>query len=434
MEERIKLRKKRQMERRRQVMRQKMILGGVLLLILIVTIVSVTIKVKKSHAEKEAKAKAGEQAKAEAKQKKIEAENTLRFVAVGDNLLHDSLIEAGKSEDGKWSYDFLYKNVRKDIESADLAAVNQEAPIVSDHEDATGYPEFGTPVEDGDALVKAGFDIITHATNHAYDKGTVGVINSINFWNTKHKEITHLGINEDEEQAQNRVKIIEKKNFKIAMMNYTFGVNEGTPVPEDESYLINIYSEEKVKEDVAKAKEEADVVMVFLHAGYENAEEPDEDMEQKVNFLAQQGVDVAICSHPHVLWKYATKEVSSGHKMLVYYSLGNFVSTQKESKLLLEGMADFTLKKNPETGEVAVSEANLIPLVMHYNHEDKEYGVYKLSDYTKEMEEKHSIHQEEDQEFSLEGLQEKAEKLTKMETSAVEDENQDSTNSSGENG
>lgn len=70
-----------------------------------------------------------------------------------------------------WNYDHLYEHIRDDISAADLAAVNEESIFVSDHANISSYPAFGFPVEIGDALVTAGFDIVEQANNHVFDKG-----------------------------------------------------------------------------------------------------------------------------------------------------------------------------------------------------------------------------------------------------------------------
>lgn len=129
-----------------------------------------------------------------------------------------------------------------------------------------------------------------------------------------------------------------------------------------------------------------------------------------MNFLAEQGADIIICSHPHVLKGYEKFERPDGKETLVYYSLGNFVSNQSSLENLLGGMAQFTLKKDAESGEVTIGEYSLIPVVMHYNSDFTECGVYKLSDYTDEMAEEHGIHEEEPkEEFTLSKLESAAE-------------------------
>lgn len=400
----------REERRRQQVMKQRMILAGAAVLILLVIIVSVAVGNHKKKVKQEEEIKAAQQKKAEEEAKKQEADSELRFLAVGDNILQDALIESGKESEETWNYDALYAQVAEDIQGADLACVNQETPFVNDHKDVSGSGLMGTPLEVGDALAKAGFDLVTQATNHAFDKGKPGILNSATFWQTQHADVQLLGIHGDEADAENRVKVIDKKNMKIAVMNYTYGVDEDAGFSEADSYMIDVYAEDKVKADVEKAKGEADFVMVFLHAGAEYSEEFSDTAKQRIDFLAAQGVDAVICSNPHVLQAYGMMPRQDGKNMLVYSSLGNFVSADDQIKGLVGGMADITLKKDGKTGEVTVSDYKMTPLVMHYDSEKKNCAVYKVSDYTEELAKEHGIHQQTEETFTLDSIKELAAK------------------------
>ena len=100
----------------------------------------------------EAKAKKEALAKEREEEKRIQEEHTLHMVAVGDHFYHSTVIEDGQQESGEWNYDYIYQHVKEQIETADLAVVNQETPIVSSHDDTSGYPTFGMPKEGGQAL------------------------------------------------------------------------------------------------------------------------------------------------------------------------------------------------------------------------------------------------------------------------------------------
>lgn len=400
----------REEKRRQQVMKQRMILAGAAVFLLLVILVSAAVGNHRKKVKQEEEIKAAQLKKAEEEAKKQEVDSELRFLAVGDNILQDALLDSGKESEETWNYDALYAQVAEDIQGADLACVNQETPFVNDHKDVSGSGLMGTPLEAGDALAKAGFDIVTQATNHAFDKGKPGILNSATFWQTQHADVQLLGIHGDEAEAENRVKVIEKKDMKIAVMNYTYGVDEDAGFSEADSYMIDVYAEDKVKADVEKAKGEADFVMVFLHAGAEYSEEFSDTAKQRIDFLAEQGVDAVICSNPHVLQAYGMMPRQDGKNMLVYSSLGNFVSMDDQIRGLVGGMADITLKKDGKTGEVTVSDQKLIPLVMHYDSEKKNCAVYKVSDYTEELAKEHGIHQVTDEPFTLDSIKELAAK------------------------
>lgn len=403
----------RERKRRQRIMRQRMILVGIGALVLVVGGITIGTSIHKKNEQKQAK-KVEEQKK---KESAAEEANILRMVAVGDNLIHDAVINSGKEQD--WNFDFLYENIKEDIKKADLASVNQETPFIKDHDEAAGYPDFATPTEVGDALVKAGFDIVTQATEHAFDRESDGITDSVEFWDKSYPKIVNLGIHGNADES--RYQVIKKKNFKIAVMNYSSMVSENHSISEKESYMVDTYSEKNIKEDLAKAKKEADISIVYLHGGKSDTEELDERLQKKIDFLAEQGADVVICSHPHILKKYGKITRPDGKEMLVYYSLGNFISHQSSLKNLLGGMAEFTLKKNVKSGEVTVEDYSLVPLVIHYNEDFTKAGVYKLSDYTEELAKEHKIHTEDEEaEFTLSALKKAAEKVETPVTESVE--------------
>ena len=411
--------------RRRQVIRRRrmMALGALLIVVILIAAAAVTIH-RKSQERKQQEAIEKQQQEEAAAQKEAE-NNTLHIRAVGDNLIHDAFIEAGSDND--WDFDFLYENIKEDVSDADLASVNQETPLTTDHKDAAGYPDFNTPSEVGDALADAGFDIVTQATEHAFDQEETGIRDTISFWEDEHEKITLLGIHKSKNDS--RYQIIEKKNFKIAVMNYSTMLSENHSISEDSSYMVDLYSEENAQADLEKAKQEADVAIVYLHGGQDESVEPEERLKERVQFLAEQGADVIICSHPHILKGYELIEKPDGKETLVYYSLGNFVSAQSNLENLLGGMADFTLKKNGD--EVTIDSYSMIPLVMHYNADYTECSVYKLSDYTEELAQEHGIHEENpDAEFSLSALEEDADEAGELHTEwefQTEDTDEEST-------
>jgi poly-gamma-glutamate synthesis protein (capsule biosynthesis protein) len=311
----------------------------------------------------------------------------LTLLAVGDNLIHFQVIESGLKINGDYNYDHLYARLKPDIEAADIAVINQETILGGDEFPYTGYPIFNSPTQVGDALVKAGFDVILHASNHTLDKGYPGVKNTLEYW-SKYPHITVLGVNKSQ-QDQDTIKIIEKNGIKVAMLNYTYGLN-GLPIPDNKPYLVNMLDKPKMKEDIKKAKELADFVIVFPHWGTEYEYEPDKKQRELAHFFANEGVDLVIGTHPHVLEPIEWIKSDSGHQMLLYYSLGNYVSYQKEAPRMLGGMAHITITKKNEVA--SISYAGITPIVTHYEaNNNYSYEVYKLEDYTIDKAIRHGI-------------------------------------------
>ncbi|WP_313134703.1 CapA family protein [Anaerocolumna sp.] len=332
----------------------------------------------------------------------------LTLLAVGDNLIHMQIVKSGLKKDGSYNYDHLYSTLKPDIEAADIAIINQETILGGNEFPYSGYPVFNSPTEIGDALIHAGFDVVLHASNHALDKGYPGIKNTLEYWN-KHPLITVLGINKSQED-KDTIQIIEKNGIKIAMLNYTYGLN-GFTMPKDKPFLVNMLDKSEMKKDIKKAKKLADFVIVFPHWGTEYVYQPNDTQKDLASFFAEEGVDLVIGTHPHVLQPVTWIVSDSGHPMLIYYSLGNFVSYQREAPRMLGGMAHITITKEKEI--TYISKAGITPIVTHYESaRDSSYTVYKLEDYTVDKAIRHGILKlQKESSFSLSGTRSLAKQI-----------------------
>lgn len=307
---------------------------------------------------------------------------TIDLMMIGDMLVHEGVYKSGLQADGTYNFDHLFKNITEDIHAADIRIVNQETILGGLELGLSGYPCFNSPYELGDAEVKAGFNTVLHATNHTLDKGLVGVENCLDFWKTSHPKTTVLGINETEEDY-NDIYVYEKDGFKVAILNYTYGTN-GIALPSSKPYIVNMLDKEKITEDVKKAKQLADMVVVCPHWGTEYVYEPDSNQKYWTNLFLDLGVDVVIGSHPHVMEPVETLTREDGHQMVVYYSLGNFVSNQDQKPRMLGGMAKVRLVKDGG-GNCYVDNYSYTPIVTHKLFGTSLITSYKLIDYTEEL-------------------------------------------------
>lgn len=309
---------------------------------------------------------------------------TASVIAVGDNLYHQSLIDAGVSDDGTWNYDKIYTHIQDAIKDADIKMIDQETVFTTDHDSVSSYPSFATPTEVGDAIVKAGFNVVESANNHIDDFGEGFLTDTINFWKNNYPDVTLLGIHETQEDADT-VKIREVNGIKIAFLDYTYGTNVGGI--EGKDYMIDMIRKDKITTMIQKAKKEADCIIFVAHWGTEDETMPTEYEKQWAAYLMEQGVNVIIGGHPHVLQPYGRLTDDKGNETVVFYSLGNFVSTQQKLEELLGGMAKFTIQKTVQNGKTSIEilTPTVEPLVMHYNSDSGEFGPYMLSDYTEEL-------------------------------------------------
>lgn len=376
------------------------------------------------------------------KQKEEEAAATTQEVttatvlAVGDNLVQPSLLASGQSETGAWNYDSVYANLKSDIQAADIAMVNQETPFTTDHSAVSGTAPYATPTEIGDALVNAGFNVVTSATALINDNGSSMINETLNYWETSHPDVTLVGIHKSQ-TSTNTAKIVEINGIKIAFLDYTFpaygsqsGISDnsadttgssassGSTATSSSSKgsMIDTFNTADVAAAIKQAKSSADCVIFSANWGKTEEPMPTEYEKEWANFLMEQGVDVVIGTNPNVLQPYGYLTDDSGHNMLIYYSLGNFVTGQETLKQLLGGMAAFTIQKTVEGDQtsIQIQDATLTPLVMHYSYDTLEYAPYKLDDYTDALASAHSVRQSIGDEFSLENLQTKYDEIMSM--------------------
>lgn len=339
---------------------------------------------------------------------------TASVIAVGDNLYHQSLIDAGASEDGNWNYDKIYTHITDAIKDADIRMIDQETVFTTDHDSVSSYPSFATPTEVGDAIVKAGFNVVESANKHIDDFGEGFLTDTLNFWKTKYPDVTLLGIHDSQEDADT-VKIREVNGIKIAFLDYTYGTNVGGI--EGKDYMIDMIRKEKITTMIQKAKQQADCIIFVAHWGTEDETMPNEYEKQWAAYLMEQGVNVIIGGHPHVLQPYGRISDGKGNETVVFYSLGNFVSTQQKLEELLGGMAKFTIQKTVENGKTSIQilTPTVEPLVMHYNSDAGEFGPYMLSDYTEELASQNGVQKYiGDGVFTLDNLKKKFNEIMSM--------------------
>lgn len=324
---------------------------------------------------------------------------------VGDVLLHETVTDSGRMADGSYKYDHLFQNVREEIEAADIAIVNQEVILGGRELGLSGYPNFNGAFEVGDAIAAAGFDVVLHATNHALDKKEAGLKNCLEFWRTSHPEIAVLGIYDNAED-RDTVYVQEVNGIRIAILNYTYGTN-GMTLPDGSVYSVNMLEESQVRADIAKAKAQADFIIVAPHWGTEYILEPDAFQKNWTQIFYECGVDLVIGTHPHVI---EPVEMITGEKgdMLVYYSLGNFINATAETgsgiaNRVVGAMAQVTVTMDAQ-GTAHISDYSVLPLVTHVRTGPGQITTYKLSDYTQTLAEENEI-RESDPSFSLEYCQ-----------------------------
>ena len=241
---------------------------------------------------------------------------------------HESQINAAYySSSGVYDYSFCFSSLKPYIQKADIAIGNLEVTLGG--EPFKGYPQFSSPDELAVALREAGFDILINANNHALDRGKEGLERTIEV--TGREGLILTGSFESGEARETRYPlIIEKNNILLAILNYTYGTNGLISSPPN---IVNYIDTLLIRNDIQKArKANPDFIIACMHWGNEYELEGNKVQKSLARFLANEGVDAIIGSHPHVVQPFEIlyNGADSTDFVPVVYSLGNFISNQRE--------------------------------------------------------------------------------------------------------
>lgn len=305
----------------------------------------------------------------------------ISLTAVGDNLIHSPIYKQALARGGsRYDFSYAYANIAKYIDS-DINILNQETPIGGKSIGISSYPAFNSPFELGEEMLALGFNVMNHANNHFYDAGAPGVLNSMDFW--KQHNTTVIGVHE--ENGSN-IRYIEKKGIKLALLAYTYGTNSGCS---DKTYSLNRLDEETLKKDLAEARKNADLVILSLHFGNEYELESNAEQQKYAKLAAKYNTDILIGHHPHVLQEADEIKRSDGRLMPVYYSLGNFISSQDVPKCMIGGMVKASFKG--VKGDMKLEKNGLLPVVTHFGANYSNTRNYLWKDYSEELAAGHGL-------------------------------------------
>ena len=288
------------------------------------------------------------------------------ITALGDVLCHntqywDAYIKATDTYD----FSYVFEDVKKYTSAGDVTIANIETSFA----DApySNYPTFNSPASLATALKDIGIDIITTAGNHCLDKGYKGLCETIDTLDKNGLE--HLGTYKTKED-QEKLFIKDINGAKVAFINYTYGTN-GIPVPTGKEYCVNVIDKEKIKAEIKKAQDEkVDVIIACMHWGEEYHTTQNKEQEDLADFLFQNGVDIIIGNHPHVIEPFETKEVKmpdgTTKQCFVAYALGNFTADQNYKNTRDSIIINLKVTKKSD-GTVSIDNVNYIPLYIYKN-------------------------------------------------------------------
>jgi len=282
----------------------------------------------------------------------------VHMVAMGDMLAHDTIIADAKTDN---SYDFtkFFTNIRPSYKDADVVFCNQEGLSAGEVYGISGYPSFNAPTKfSADLQSGAGCNMINLANNHMGDKGVNAINATLDVW-TGLKPLMISGANKTAAD-QEKVSYTTINGIKIGFVSFMDFNNKLTP-----DYAVNNYHDTTlVTRLLTAARANSDVVIVSMHWGVEDSGAVSQDQRDQVDLLGSLGVDIVIGTGPHVLQKQQTYTREDGGKIVVWYSLGNMLSSQLNIDELIGGIAGFDITKTDN--KISVDNLTFIPTYMHY--------------------------------------------------------------------
>lgn len=327
-------------------------------------------------------------AKATVPQKELTKIDKVTLSAVGDILIHSTVYKSAELATG---YDFnpIFTDIKPYMQSADITVANSESIVGGAEIGVSTYPSFNSPYEIGAALKNAGVDVVSLANNHTLDRGIVAIQNAINNWNNLN--IIHSGAYLSE-QEKNRISILTANNIRFSFLSYTYGTN-GIPTPQGKEFLVNRINKEEIRQELVRAKAESDVVVLSLHFGDEYQTLPNSFQIELAHFAAENGADIILGHHPHVLQPPEWIETSNGHKSFVVYSLGNFLSGQNKLPRQIGAILHIDVEKTTTADKTVIDLKNPgFTTTFVENENYKKFKIVTLESYDSKLNEKTKKH------------------------------------------
>ena len=168
-------------------------------------------------------------------------------------------------------------------------------------------------------------------------------------------------------------------------------------IPQSNAMTANvIYTSQRdvMEQQVRRARELADFVVVGVHWGVEDSHKITQTQRDLAQQLSDWGADVILGTHPHVVQDAEWKTSVDGRQTFVAYSLGNFISTQSKPDQLIGAILTLELNKTTDSnGSVhcAVASPQLHPTVTHYDAGKSNVRTYLFRDYTSELAQAHGV-------------------------------------------
>lgn len=290
----------------------------------------------------------------------------------GDVMGHMPQINAAyDSETKTYNYNSCFEYITPIVKAADFAVFNLEVTLAGPP--YAGYPEFSSPDALAEALKNMGVHCLVTANNHSNDRRGKGLIRTLDVLDTI--GLLYTGTyRSQEERDTSVVLLVEVNDIRLALLNYTYGTNG---IPDTPPTIVNLLDTVQIFIDLQQAKAlEPDKIIVVTHWGNEYELLSSTAQRRMYQWLKNNGADIVIGSHPHVIQPMLWEKTDSTEHLVVY-SLGNFVSNQR--RRYTDGGAMFQIVLEKDTlGSTIIAEAGYFLTWVHNPIENGQRRYYVL--------------------------------------------------------
>lgn len=193
--------------------------------------------------------------------------------------------------------EYFLKNVRSIFEEDDLTIVNMEGTLTEETTRVDKQFAFKGDPEYVKILTSSSVEAANIANNHSHDYGKKSFQDTVQ--TLEENGIKTFGYDD--------VAVLEVKGIRVGM----FGIYEL------DDHLERI---PQVKQDIAKLKDQnVDIIVAVFHWSNELVTVPDENQVTLAHLAIDEGADVVVGHHPHVV-----QGIDEYKGKMIAYSLGNF--------------------------------------------------------------------------------------------------------------
>lgn len=282
-------------------------------------------------------------------------------LVTGDMLVHDELWQQAQQDAaaaGKPGLDFvpLLEGQRRYINNSDLAVCHQETPVAGPDGPFAAYPSFNVPPQIITAAKAVGYQACTTASNHTIDRGTDGLLRTLDALDAA--GLKHTGSYRTENESQG-ILVLQTPAAKIAVIQATYGLNGLTP---EYPWQVDMLDPAAM---IAKAERAramgADVVLGAMHAGEEYVSEPNAQQQEAAHALADSGQFNLVYGH-HT---HSVLPIENYKGTWIVYGLGNGITELSESYVVNnEGLLVRAQFGQEATGKWTVTDLAWAPSVI----------------------------------------------------------------------